>query len=200
MCSTRLGCTSEDECKWFFTTIWFILLKQIIKIRHCSQLQLLSWKIAVVHNITYSVHDEVLMPHRAHLVVLLAPPWTSCHSLCCRLTAYLTPHWVSQVPPPPPHSWWPHFPQGPRTPPSPCPLKITISRKVFSQTLTMADWTTADHVGHVVCPPYLSHLSLKPILVPSAKERLAYCPCLLVYFIPIYHCRRKHVYWFGGLL
>ncbi len=38
------------------------------------------------------------MSHRACLVFLSAPPWTSCHPRCCRLTASLAPNWASQVP------------------------------------------------------------------------------------------------------
>ncbi len=30
-------------------------------------------------------------------------------------------------PAPPPHSWWPHFPQGPRTPSPPCRLQLLFS-------------------------------------------------------------------------
>jgi hypothetical protein len=107
LCPMRLLCTAEDECKWFFTTIWFILLIQIIKVRHWLRLHLLyTMKQGLLfHNVTYSVHDEFLMSHRARLVVLPVPPWTSCLLHCCRSTAYLAPHWGGPGPPlcPPTH-------------------------------------------------------------------------------------------------
>jgi hypothetical protein len=107
LCPTWLLCTSEVECKWFFTAIWFILLQQTIKVRHWitfTRLLLLytTEQRPLFHNITYSVHDEFLMSQRARLIVLLGPPWMSCLLRCCRSTAYLAPHWVGQVPLPRP--------------------------------------------------------------------------------------------------
>jgi hypothetical protein len=118
------SCTSEDECKWFFYYHMIYSPETNNQNKTLFSITIIKAKrLTVVHNLTYSMHDEVLMSHRTRLVVLLAPPWTSCHSRCCRLTAYLAPHWVGQVPPPPPHSWWPHFSQGPRTLSSPCLLQ-----------------------------------------------------------------------------
>ncbi len=113
----RLLSTSEDECKWFFTTIWFILLKQTIKVRHWftfTHLLLLytTEQQSLFHNVTYSVHDESLMSHLAHLVVLLVPPWTSCLIHCCRTTAYLAHHWAGLVLPPAPLPMVTPFPSG----------------------------------------------------------------------------------------
>jgi hypothetical protein len=73
LCLTRLSCTSEDECKWF-------LLPYAPETDNQNETSVMITIIVteqmrtVVHNVTYSMHDEVLMSHRAHLVVLLAPP------------------------------------------------------------------------------------------------------------------------------
>jgi hypothetical protein len=131
LCPTRLSCTSEEKKKVFYYHMIYSP-ETDHQIRHCSRLQLLKLNDELMwHNDTYSVHNEVLMSHRARLVVLLAPPWASCHPHCCGLTAYLTLHWVGQVPPPHPHSWWPHFPQGPCTPSSPVRYSASAVTKKF---------------------------------------------------------------------
>jgi hypothetical protein len=92
---------TKDESKWFSITLWFILLKQIIKVRQritrtqhshncCHYIHAEYWSL--IHNITYSVRDGFLMSHRTPLAVLLVPPWESCLLHCCRSTAYLVRH------------------------------------------------------------------------------------------------------------
>jgi hypothetical protein len=79
------------------------------------------------------------MSHRARPPVLLASPWTSCRFHCRKLTAYLTLRQAGRAPLLPPHSWWPHFPLGPRTT-SPCPLQFCILQEVGSvSTRNVAD-------------------------------------------------------------
>jgi hypothetical protein len=123
LCPTRLGCTSEDDCKWFLTTIWFILLKQIIKLRNCSWLQLLRFNnelmCTMLHTLcmmeSWCPVEPVLLFFQLFYGCLLtsaAADW----QLILLSTGWAGP------PPLPPYSWWPHFPQGPGTPSSPCPI------------------------------------------------------------------------------
>ncbi len=78
----------------------------------------------VVHNVTYSVHDEVLMSYWSRLVVLLASPWTSCHLRCCRLI--LLPTWRARSPLRP-LTHGSHFPQGSCTTLFP----LSVTRRCF---------------------------------------------------------------------
>jgi hypothetical protein len=95
LCPTN-RCTSEDECKWSFTAIWFILLKKTVDDEtpnsgYTSTVTIYRQN-AVVYNITYSVHDGSLMLRRTRLPVILAAPWESRLLHCCWSTAYLGPH------------------------------------------------------------------------------------------------------------
>jgi hypothetical protein len=93
------------------------------QVRHCSQLQSLRIQQINTYNDIYSVHDDVLMSCRACLLRLLA----SYEHLPASTAGYQL-----LIPPPagglgpllPPYSWRPHFPQGPRTLLSLCPLQI----------------------------------------------------------------------------
>jgi hypothetical protein len=119
----RPMCTSEDKCKWFFTTIWFILLKQIIKVRHqitFTQLLPLYTCRIMVSNSQYYIScawwvldvasDPSCCPPGSPMGVL-SPPLLQINCLSC--SSLGRPGLLSS-----PSPNWPHFPQGPRTHPS----------------------------------------------------------------------------------
>jgi hypothetical protein len=111
---TRLLCTSEDECKWFF---YHQMIYSPETDNQGKTLVTFTFTIymkqgLLFHNVTYSVHDEFLMSHGACLVALPVPPWTSCLLHCCRSIAYLAPHWVGLVPPSAPLPMVTPFPSG----------------------------------------------------------------------------------------
>ncbi len=83
-----------------------------------------------MRNDIYSVHNEVLMSHRARPVVRLASPWASRHSHCCGLTAYVALHWVGRGPPSAPSLMVTPFPSGSTHSffPLSATLKIAFSR------------------------------------------------------------------------
>ncbi len=145
VCPTRLSCTSEDEWKWFIA-IWFILLKEanIGKRLEYGDGSTVTIYIqnAIIHNITYSVHDGSLMSRRTLLPVFLVAPWVCCPLLCCWSTAYIVPLLEGQAlspPPPPPTPGWPHFPQGPGIYPLPRQLQI-VSGKINCESASSIGW------------------------------------------------------------
>jgi hypothetical protein len=95
------------------------------QVGHCSRLQSLRLQQINTYNDKYYVHDDVLMSCRASLLCLLAsyerlPASTAGYQL---LISSPPPPWAGRVPLLPPYSWWPHFPQGPRTLSSLCLLQ-----------------------------------------------------------------------------
>jgi hypothetical protein len=121
MCSMRLGCTSEDECKWF-TAIWFILLKQSkttgktfdYSDTECCYYLHTKWRLFTM--ITYSVHDGSSLSRRTLLPYSWLLRGGVVPSPAAELLLILLPAWrTGPSPIPPTLPGWPHFPQGPGT-------------------------------------------------------------------------------------
>ncbi len=117
--------TTEDECKWFFSAIWFILLRQIGTVKHGSCYG--YWNIWLgAHNI-HEIHtlctnmawccEEPVSRAFWHLVTS-----NLIHSLMPTARSFL--RLAGRVPHLPQHPRWPHFRQGPLTPPSHRPLHM----------------------------------------------------------------------------
>jgi hypothetical protein len=80
-------------------------------------LLLFTYRVMIIHNITYSVHDGSLLSRRNRLPVFLLAPLECCFLHCCWSTAYLALHLEGRALPHLPPTGWPHFPQGPRNHP-----------------------------------------------------------------------------------
>jgi hypothetical protein len=117
--------TPEDECKWFFTAIWFILLKQIDTVRHGPRLQSSRLQQLIAHD----THNDMYSVQGCLGVVTSPFPMPSdilgmSNLLHCLMpTARFLPCLAGRASLFALHSRWPHFPQGPRTSLSSCPLQ-----------------------------------------------------------------------------
>jgi hypothetical protein len=102
------------------------------QVRHCSRLQSLRSQWINIYNVTYSVHDDVLMLCRARLLASYErlPASTAGYQLLIPPP----PPLGGPGPPPSPIVMVASFPQGPRTLLSLCLLHLTSCLKNTSLT------------------------------------------------------------------